>query len=139
MKPAEETRGRSIVTILEAYSLKELYTSDTTLPQMIDLTSPSNELWGKIRSDPPPLKIVKEVAFRSHSVRSRSQSVRSRAPFERSRSQFVRSRSHFERSDFFIQTPMWGPGGGLNFFFQSSPSSRFLDIKIFSPATSFFI
>ena len=36
------------------YNLKELYTSDTTLSQMIDWTPPSNELWGKIRSDPPP-------------------------------------------------------------------------------------
>ena len=34
--------------------LKELYTSDTTLSQMIDWTPPSNELRGKIRSDPPP-------------------------------------------------------------------------------------
>ena len=36
------------------YNLKELYTSDTTLSQMIDWTPPSNELRGKIRSDPPP-------------------------------------------------------------------------------------
>ena len=36
------------------YNLKELYTSDTTLSQMIDWTPHSNELWGKIRSAPPP-------------------------------------------------------------------------------------
>ena len=36
------------------YNLKELYTSDTTLSQMIDWTPRSNELRGKIQSDPPP-------------------------------------------------------------------------------------
>ena len=41
-------------TLYLNWDLKELYTSDTTLSQMIDWTPPSNELWGKIRSDPPP-------------------------------------------------------------------------------------
>ena len=113
LKLAEETRGRSIITILQAYSLKELYTSDTTLPQMIDLTPPSNELWGKIRSDPPsPIKIVKEVAFRSHSVRSRSQSVRSRSPFERSRSHLYGPVRILNGPIFFFKRPCGGRGGG---------------------------
>ena len=126
LKLAEETRGRSIITILQAYSLKELYTSDTTLPQMIDLTPPSNELWGKNRSDPPPWKSWKKLL----SVRILYGPVRNLYGPVRLLNGPVRICTvpfAFWTVRFFFSNAHAGArGGGLNFFFKSlrAPSAR---------------
>ena len=79
-------------------NLKELYTSGTTLSEMINWTPLSNELRGKIRFGPPPpwksWKKLLSVRFLEGPVRI----LEGPAHFGRSRSHFGRSRSHSGRS-----------------------------------------
>ena len=139
MKLAEETRGRSIITILQAYSLKELYTSDTTLSQMIDWTPPSNELRGKIRSDPPPpwksWKKLLSVRILHGPVRILYGPVRILCGPVRilygpvrilyGPVRILHGPVRFLDGPIFSSNAHAGGGGGAKFCFQSSPSSRF--------------
>ena len=116
------------------YNLKELYTSDTTLSQMIDWTPPSNELWGKIRSDPPPpwksWKKLLSVRILYGPVRNLYGPVRHLYGPVRLLNGPVRILCGpvrhlygpvriLDGPIFFFKRPCGGQGGGLNFVFKA--------------------